>query len=232
MELNKFIGDRIKRFRESRGMTQDSLAQKLNTTRQSISRYESGERKANQDILFDLADLFNVKVDDFFPPRDIDSVMTSENAEDFSDTNVNLYDFFDVGIAAGAIEQIDRIYLEDDDVEQIEIADVVLGKYAGRIDIFFTRINGDSMNKIIPNHSLIAVKRIEEVEDFSNDDLVLFSYQNGFSVKRFFNDSDSKQLIFSPESTRRDFHDIVIPYEYANELKILGKVVMYIVNLD
>lgn len=232
MELNKFIGDRIKQFRESRGMTQDSLAQKLNTTRQSISRYESGERKANQDLLFDLADLFNVKVDDFFPPRNIDTPQINEESESYNTNRIESYDFFDVGIAAGAIEQIDRIYLEEDEVEQIEIADEILGKYAGRIDIFFTRINGDSMNKIIPNGSLIAVKRIEEVEDFSNDDLVLFSYQNGFSVKRFFNDSDSKQLIFSPESNRRDFHDIVVPYEYASELKILGKVVMYIVNLD
>lgn len=70
MELGKFIGNRIKRYRESRGMTQDMLAEQLNTTRQTISRYENGERKANQDVLFELSEIFNVKVDDFFPPRD------------------------------------------------------------------------------------------------------------------------------------------------------------------
>ena len=70
MQLNEFVGNKIKTFREARGMTQDMLADKLNTTRQTISRYENGDRKANQDVLFDLSVIFGVKVDDFFPSRD------------------------------------------------------------------------------------------------------------------------------------------------------------------
>ena len=71
MELNKFIGTKIKKFRESRNMTQDELAELLDTTRQSISRYENGERKANQDLLFELASIFKVSLDDFFPVRNL-----------------------------------------------------------------------------------------------------------------------------------------------------------------
>jgi len=51
-------------------MTQDELAEQLKTTRQSISRYENGERKANQDILFDLADIFKISINNFFPPTE------------------------------------------------------------------------------------------------------------------------------------------------------------------
>lgn len=69
MELSKYIGDKIKYYREQKNMTQDELASLLNTTRQSISRYEKGERKANQDILFDLSEIFNLTIDDFFPQR-------------------------------------------------------------------------------------------------------------------------------------------------------------------
>lgn len=47
MELSKFIGNKIRYYRELRNMTQDELAEQLKTTRQSISRYENGERKAN-----------------------------------------------------------------------------------------------------------------------------------------------------------------------------------------
>ena len=39
----------------------------MNTTKQTISRYEKGERKANQDMLFKLCDIFDVSIDDFFP---------------------------------------------------------------------------------------------------------------------------------------------------------------------
>lgn len=70
MELNKYVGSKIKQFRTARGITQDTLAEKLETTRQTISRYENGDRKANQDVLFALSKILNVKVDDFFPSRE------------------------------------------------------------------------------------------------------------------------------------------------------------------
>lgn len=63
IELTQYIGSRIKYYRKLNKMNQDELATVLNTTKQSISRYEKGIRKANQDILF----LFNVPIDDFFP---------------------------------------------------------------------------------------------------------------------------------------------------------------------
>ena len=67
MDLKKYIGNQIKTFRKSAGFTQDELAKRLNTTKQTISRYEKGERKANQDMLFKLCDIFDISIDDFFP---------------------------------------------------------------------------------------------------------------------------------------------------------------------
>ena len=52
IELTQYIGSRIKYYRKLNKMNQDELATVLNTTKQSISRYEKGIRKANQDILF------------------------------------------------------------------------------------------------------------------------------------------------------------------------------------
>ena len=69
MDLKKYIGNQIKTFRKSSGFTQDELAKRLNTTKQTISRYEKGDRKANQDMLFELCDIFGVSIDDFFPPQ-------------------------------------------------------------------------------------------------------------------------------------------------------------------
>lgn len=68
MELNIYIGQKIKEFRTKEKMTQSDLAKVLDTTKQTISRYEKGDRKAGQDTLFTLCDIFNVSIDDFFPP--------------------------------------------------------------------------------------------------------------------------------------------------------------------
>lgn len=70
MDLSKFIGGKIKEYRESKNITQDELAEFLGTTRQSVSRYENGERKTSQEILFNLAKYFDISIDDLFPKRD------------------------------------------------------------------------------------------------------------------------------------------------------------------
>jgi repressor LexA len=69
VDLKKYIGTQIRIFRKSAGFTQDELAKRLNTTKQTISRYEKGDRKANQDMLFELCDIFGVSIDDFFPSQ-------------------------------------------------------------------------------------------------------------------------------------------------------------------
>ena len=76
IELAQYIGSRIKYYRKLNKMNQDELAIVLNTTKQSISRYEKGIRKASQEILFQLCDVFNVTIDDFFPNKKDDSNKT------------------------------------------------------------------------------------------------------------------------------------------------------------
>ena len=89
MELNIYIGQKIKEFRTKEKMTQSDLAKVLDTTKQTISRYEKGDRKAGQDTLFTLCDIFNVSIDDFFPP--IQSPDTSnELVQAINDTVVQL----------------------------------------------------------------------------------------------------------------------------------------------
>ena len=80
MDLKKYIGMQIKMFRKSAGFTQDELAKRLNTTKQTISRYEKGDRKANQDMLFELCDIFGVSIDDFFPSQN-ESTKTSTTSK-------------------------------------------------------------------------------------------------------------------------------------------------------
>ncbi|MHD0383386.1 helix-turn-helix transcriptional regulator [Staphylococcus simulans] len=66
-ELAIYVGNQIKVYREKRGLTQQGLADKLNVSRQAVSRYEKGLRKANQDTLFELSHILNCSIDDFFP---------------------------------------------------------------------------------------------------------------------------------------------------------------------
>ena len=54
---------RLKELRKKKGISQLRLATDLNTTQNTISRYETGEREPGIDELTKIADYFNVSVD-------------------------------------------------------------------------------------------------------------------------------------------------------------------------
>ena len=54
---------RLKELRKKKGISQLRLATELNTTQNTISRYETGEREPGITELIKLADYFNVSVD-------------------------------------------------------------------------------------------------------------------------------------------------------------------------
>ncbi|WP_210469682.1 XRE family transcriptional regulator [Sporosarcina sp. 6E9] len=146
------------------------------------------------------------------------------------ETNIDgQYDYYPIPVAAGLPTSIEGI--SSDDVQKISIPNAVMGKWANHNDIFTMKVNGDSMNNIFPHGSLIAVKKVE-FEQLRTDDIVVFSDEHEYSVKRYYNDVENERIIFSPDSTDRSFTDYSISYQEAKSLKIHGKVVVYIVELD
>jgi transcriptional regulator with XRE-family HTH domain len=56
-------GLRLRELRENKGIAQHELAQYLKVSREAYSHYESGRRQMNYDILFLLADYYNITID-------------------------------------------------------------------------------------------------------------------------------------------------------------------------
>ena len=77
--ITKYIANKIKYYRELNNITQQELAELLNTTQQTIARYENAERKAGNDILFTLADYFGISINNFFPDVNVKFGTETEN---------------------------------------------------------------------------------------------------------------------------------------------------------
>lgn len=60
----KILGQNIKKYREQQKWSQEYLAEKLDFSREYISRIEGGQRYVSLRKLFLLADLLEVKVSD------------------------------------------------------------------------------------------------------------------------------------------------------------------------
>lgn len=54
---------RLKELRKKKGVSQIALALAINTSQNTISRYETGEREADYATLIAIADYFNVSID-------------------------------------------------------------------------------------------------------------------------------------------------------------------------
>lgn len=60
------FGNNIKNLRVKKNMTQSDLAEKLNLSRPTIGRYENDERFPDKDTIIELAELFDVSIDEMF----------------------------------------------------------------------------------------------------------------------------------------------------------------------
>lgn len=64
MYSRETFAQRLKDLLDKRGMTQRALAEKLNTTEVSVSRYVSGNRTPNIETTVEIADILNVSLND------------------------------------------------------------------------------------------------------------------------------------------------------------------------
>ena len=133
------------------------------------------------------------------------------------------YDYYETSISAGLPINVDAITESD----MISIPDSILGKHAGNKDIMIMSVSGDSMDKVIPDGSLIAVKPVEKTA-LKNGDIVVFSDEHEYSVKRFY--KTDNELIFKPES--HNFAHTERRCSFDDNISIHGRVVVYIVELD
>jgi len=68
------LSEKIFELRKAHGMSQEQLAEKMGVTRQSISKWESGESLPDVDRLPELSRIFNVTTDYLLKPSEVDEL--------------------------------------------------------------------------------------------------------------------------------------------------------------
>lgn len=225
MVMNKevFIA-RLKTAMKNKNISQYSLSKTSGINRGTLSSYMSGKYLPKQDKIFTLASILDVNPDWLACNSDIMDKADLYSADNFfDDSSINSYPFVDEGVSAGLANEIEAHY----DLDQIRIPDLMLGRYAGRKDILLMRVNGESMNKVIPNGSLIGLISNISPSSLTSGDIIVFSYNYEYSVKRFFKDKKNRNYIFRPDTYETCFSDIIVPFDNSHNLKIIGKVIMY-----
>ena len=69
------FGEQLRRAREAKGMTQQSLAEQLYVTRQSVSRWECGDRYPDLITTTKIAQILEVSLDDLLSEKEMEKVV-------------------------------------------------------------------------------------------------------------------------------------------------------------
>ncbi|HFI0698653.1 TPA: S24 family peptidase [Streptococcus suis] len=240
MELNVYIGQKIKDFRKLAGMTQTDLAQRLETTKQTISRYEKGDRKPGQDTLFELTDIFKVSIDDFFPP--ITTTAPNSIIEQISDKVVQLTEPNQKNVLRYSSELLDKqntVAYSKNTVSELQAtyftynyydqpASAGTGQYLNDVQVeqielpvnvqadFVVPIYGDSMEPEYHSGDYVFVKLSV---DLSDGDIGVFAYNGEAYIKQLCITDQGAYL----HSLNPDYDNI--PITADTDFRTIGEVV-------
>lgn len=78
-KINRYVGEKIKYYRQKRKLSQKDLGEKVGVGDKAISKYELGNSSITSSMIFKIAKVLEVNVNDLFP--DIDVQGTDSNSE-------------------------------------------------------------------------------------------------------------------------------------------------------
>lgn len=178
MDINKYVSDKIKYYRIQRNLSQEEVAEELETSAVNISRYENGERKTNQDILFKLSQLFGVSINDFFPPVD-----NAKFIDLISNTiKIPVLGFIKAGVPIEAQEDI------------IDYVDIPAVWTKGGKDFYALKISGDSMTPKYNEGDIVIFEQTKDYEAGKNKDCAVMVNCTECTFKKVFIDEQGITL--------------------------------------
>ena len=218
----KIFSKNLNKLIQKHKITVMELSEKLDISYSTVSDWKNGKKMPRGGSLQKLSDFFNVNLSTLLEDNSTDSPEENQDKK-----TLPLYG----NVAAGAIAEIEGVDVWN--VETIDIPSVMLGRYANDDHLFSMYVNGDSMNKVIPNGAIIVAKTLDNCL-YKDGDIVIFSHNEEYSLKTYRPNMIDGFVVFEANSDNPTFKNIPIDhtklYE-ADKVNIYGKVIFYSTTL-
>lgn len=210
------IYEKIKMLREEKNLSQQDLAKKVGyNDRSMIAKIESGKVDLTQSKIQLFANALGTSVSFLLGFTD------EKNSIDIyrnNSVNDGTYHLQLLNVSAGLPES------DYSDIENIEVPSYYKFDYLME-ELFAIRVIGESMNKILPDGSIVICKRTSDQHEVKNGDMVVFKKDNEYCIKKYV-ETDTL-LIFEPMSFSQDFKPLIyskLDLTESDPLEILGVV--------
>ncbi len=210
------IGKNIKRLREQHNLSQEELAEIAGVSDKAVSTWENDIKTPRMGAIQKIADHFGILKSDIIEDVKINPINKNQSIKGDS-VPIPLLG----SIAAGVpLEMIPVL-------EMVNVPKEVAEMYPNS---FLVKVNGDSMNKIIPSGALALIDPTAEV---SNGDIAAVTV-NGYdaTLKRFYKFQNGITLepeSYNPENSTQFYSS---KEQEFNPIHIKGKLVWYMAPLN
>ncbi|MCJ8183948.1 XRE family transcriptional regulator [Lactiplantibacillus pentosus] len=221
----------LKYLRKLHGLDQQSFAKKINRSVSTVSEWESGKYTPKAGILADIANMFNVKLDDMMS-KDLSIIK-----EDIFDNTISVMKLLDPDRQQNVYKYADN-QLKEQNGKVVNLP--LVGKTAanpteltyGDVEIEhddFTdvphgadtaiRIQGDSMEPLIHDGQIIFYHRQEEVE---NGEIAIVEIDgDGVTCKQIYYDYTSDEVILRSINKKYEPRHVK-----DDQVRIIGRVIL------
>lgn len=221
MAVDTFVQKKLKALRDEQGYTLEKLANKLDTTPITLSRYETGKRSVSLCILEEICKVYDLTVAEFFAnTKDHADFLTTDItvADKQNETPVQTVSIYGA-IAAGSLTTA-----VEDAMDEIEIPTALIERFS-QDNLFGLSVKGESMNKIVQNNDYVILNKQSNV---ANGDVVAVLVNNEDATLKKFYQLDNETVILKPESHDASFQPITIDLRNEDSnFTILGKMIWH-----
>lgn len=134
------FGEQLRRAREEKGMTQQSLAEQLYVTRQAVSRWECGDRYPDLLTTKKISQILEVSLDDLLSGKEMEKVVERNPVIEKKSVNnimIALYAFVIISFFITIVDIIIRFPLQSEMIDYNDIQAIVINVLALLIQIVF-----------------------------------------------------------------------------------------------
>lgn len=211
--MSKTIGEKIRKMRIKKGVSQAKMAEKLGISQQAYSKYEIGVTSMSFETALQLAEILDISLDEL----GLDYRDNSTTNQCITEKYPQLQPIPEMRKIPllGAVACGEPIYREED--EWISLPNDIDAD-------FCLHCVGDSMiNARINDGDIVFIQACDIVD---NGQIAAVSIDNEVTLKRVYYYPEKNKLVLSPENPAYE------PFVYSNDelnyIRILGKAVVFL----
>ena len=204
--VQELFSRRLRGLRERKKVTMVELATAIDMSQATISEWEKENKFPRSGALQQLATYFNVPMEYFFKE---DAQLKVEMLK---------IPFYKTSLNTG--------YLDYEGIEYTGLPASTFKGYSKDEEFIAFDVIEESMNLLFleSTHVVGIRSKLKNIKDY---DIVLYKYKDNYDIRRYRRTEKDEVIVLSPESSDKNFYDIIIPFADSNDLTIIAKVVWY-----